>query len=58
MGKTVQMGDFSFVLWRGLCKDIRWVDSPIKCFLNHYPLREQTTGQDVSKFWEFKSVMD
>lgn len=35
-----------------------WVNSPLKCLLNDYPLREETADQEISKFWEFKSVMD
>lgn len=32
-----------------------WVNYPVKCLLNDYPLREETADQEVSKFWEFVS---
>lgn len=47
-----------FVLWRGLCKNPCCLNSPVKCFLNCPPLREETTELGVSKIWEFKPVMN
>lgn len=47
-----------FVLWRGLCKSTCCLNSPVKCFLNCPPLREETAELGVSKIWEFKPVMN
>lgn len=49
--------DLMFVLWRGLCRNTCWLNSPVKCFLNCHPLREETAELGVSKIWEFKPVM-